>query len=255
MTPAFWPAGRGPGTPAPGPERTFRVLARRAGYPRPGARARTCLAAVLGALVVGSGCAERQLVTRPEAQPSSATWAAVAIAAVLAAGVIGILLTLPAWRARTGARLAVAVLSAFTGAVVLGGAALVGTAVRSWQLVDRPIEAAAEPALVRLSAVDGDTGFFALMVLVTVVLTGLVATLLAIAARWAATDDRLGRILACVVLALLAIVGLGSAVMVAAGSSAWPYLTLTVATPLVVAALLSCRPPARSVVVGARNAC
>lgn len=197
-------------------------------------------------MVVASGCAERQLVTQPEVPPSTATWAAVAVAAILTAGVIGVLLTLPAWRRRSGARLAVAVLSTYTGAVVLGGATLVATAVRSWQLVDRPVEAAAEPALVRLSAVDGDTGFFALMVLVTAALTALVATLLALSARWAATDDRLGRILACLALALLVIVGLGAAGMVAAGSSAWPYLTLALATPLLVAALLGCRPAART---------
>lgn len=197
------------------------------------------------ALLGASGCAERQLVTQPRSAPTGATWTAVTVAAAIAALVLGVLLTLPAWRTRSGARLAVAVLTAHAGAVALGGAVLVATAVRSWQLIEHPAESAAEPALVRLSAVDGDTGFFALMVLVVVVVTALVAFLLALAARWAATEDPLGRAIACGVLGLLLLVSAGAAVALVLGSEAWPYVTLTASAPLTAAALVTAWPRRR----------
>jgi hypothetical protein len=210
---------------------------------------RRAAAWVVGAAVVvgTSGCAERRLVTQPETPPTGTTWAVVAVAGALAALVTGALLTLPAWRARTGARLAVAVLSAYAGGVLVGGAVLLGTAVRSWQLLDHPVEAAAEPALLRLSAIDGgDTGFFALMALVVVVLTALTALLLTLAARWAATDRLLGRSIASAVLALLTLVGVASVGMVVLGSTAWPYVLLAAGTPVTAAALRDAWPARRT---------
>lgn len=193
-------------------------------------------------VVAASGCAERQLATRPESTPSTGTWLTVAAAGVLCAAVMGMLLTLPAWRARSGSRLAVVVLSAYVGAVVVGGAVLAGTAVRTWQLLDQPVESAAEPALLRLSTVDGDTGFYALMLLVTVVLSGLCAFLLALSARWAAGEALVGRYIACAVLILVLLVNAAAAVMLVMGSSAWPYVALAVSGPPTAAAFVSCWP-------------
>lgn len=199
-------------------------------------------ATALGLLLLLAGCAERQLVTRPESTPSAATWSTVAAAAALAAVVIGVLLTLPAWRTRSGSRLAVWVLTAHVGAVVVGGVVLAATAVRTWQLLDQPVESAAHPALLRLSAVDGDPGFYALMLLVTVVLTALVAVLLALATRWAAGEALVGRYIACAVLLLVLLADAAAAGMVVLGSRAWPYLLLTASWPLTAAALTSCWP-------------
>jgi hypothetical protein len=221
---------------------TPRVLARIVHALAPTCRARTRWVVPVAVGLASSGCAERRLVTEPETAPGTTTWAVVTIAAVLAALVLGVLLTLPAWRARTGARLAVAVLAAHVGAVVLGGVVLAGTALRSWQLVDRPVEAAAEPALVRLSSVDGDGAFFALMLLVIVALTALVACLLVLAARWAATDDVVGRVIASIVLGLLVLVGIGSAVTLIAGSEAWPHVVAASATPVSATAVVTCWP-------------
>ena len=44
---------------------------------------------------------------------------------------MGVLLTLPAWRVRSGARVAVAVLTAQAGAVAVAGTVLVAAAVRT----------------------------------------------------------------------------------------------------------------------------
>ena len=195
---------------------------------------------VLG--VTSSACAERQLVTQPQSSPSASTWLAVGVAAGLAALVLGVLLALPAWRARTGARLAVAVLSAHAGAVVLGGAVLVGVAVRSWQLIDRPPGAPPEPALLRLSTVDGDTAFYAIIVLFVVTVTALVALLLVLGARMAAADDRVGRWIACTLLGALLLTGAAAAVMLSLGSRAWPYVLLAAASPLTATSLVKCWP-------------
>jgi hypothetical protein len=164
------------------------------------------------------------------------------IAGGLAAIVVGLLLTLPAWRRRGGARLAVALLTAQTGAVVVTGVVLVGVAVRSWQLIDRPVDAAPAAGLLRLSRVDGDTAFFALMVLLTVVLAGLVATLTALAARFAAGTDPLERSIASAVL-VVEVGGCAYAIVsLLLGAHGWPYVAGALATPLVVVALVACWP-------------
>lgn len=195
----------------------------------------------LAALLVG-GCARRQLVTAPDPAPSATTWTAVWLAAALAAVVVGVLLTLPAWRAGGGARVAVGVLSAHAGAAVVGGAVLIGAAVRSWQLIEQAPDAAPEPALLRLSRVDGDTAFFALMVLVVVILGALLTLLLVLAARFAATDDTLHRGIACAVIAV-EILAAGYAIARALdGADAWPYLAGATQVPVTIAAFIACWP-------------
>lgn len=199
----------------------------------------------LAAAVLIGGCAERDLLTAPSSDPGAGTWLAVAIAALVAALVWGALLTLPVWRGRPSAPLAAGLLAATAGGVVVGATVLAGVAARSWQLLDREASAAPEEALLRLSSSDGDTAFYALMVLTVVALAGLLVALLAVAARWAAGDDPVGRVVACIVLGVQVLVGVGSAVMLALGSEAWPYVLLTATTPLAAAALRTCWPAPR----------
>ena len=215
--------------------------------PPPGAgpvtarRRRAGAGLALAALAVG-GCSQRQLVTAPESPPSAATWAAVWVAAALAAVVIGVLLTLPLWRAGRGARLAVAVLAAHAGAVVVGSAVLIGAAIRSWQLIDRPVDADPEPALLRLSRVDGDTAFFALIVLVVVVVGTLTTLLLVLAAHFAASDDVVERGIACTVLALEILAAGYAMARLTQGADEWPYVAAATQVPVTIAAFIACWP-------------
>ncbi len=197
--------------------------------------------AVAIALLTG-GCAERQLVSRPVSPPGTGTWVAVWLAGGLAAAVIGVLLTLPAWERRGGARVAVTVFAAQTGAVVVTGTVLAAVAVRSWQLIDQPVDAAPVSALLRLSRIDGDAAFLLLMVMVTIVLTGLLATLLALAARFAAGSDLLERSIASAVLAAEAAGSAYALVRLALGAHGWPFLGGALALPAIVAALTACFP-------------
>lgn len=198
--------------------------------------------ALAGVALWAGGCAERGLVTRPDRAPGAVTWTAVWVAGVAAALVVGVLLTLPVWRERRGARLAAVVLTAQTGAVVVVGTVLAAVGVRSWQLMDRPLDAEPASALLRLSRVDGDTGFLALMVLVTVTTSGLFATVTALAARFAAGDNRLKRSVATAVLGL-ELAGSGYAVVrLALGDRGWPYLGAALVFPVLAAALVACWP-------------
>lgn len=202
---------------------------------------RTAFAGV--AMLALSGCAERRLVAEPSSTPSTATWTVVWTAGIVAALVLGVLLTLPAWRVRSGARVAVTLLTVQAGAVVVAGIVLEAVAVRSWQLIERPLDHPAT-ALVRLSRIDGDTAFFALMVLAVTVGAGLLAVITAMAARFAAGADVLERWMACAVLA----VELGAAayalVRLVAGARGWTYLGGGVAFPVIAVAFATCWPAA-----------
>lgn len=224
----------------------------RVGAGRPGAERRPHLRVELGwlALVVAAaaGCAERGLVARPSSHPGSATWVAVWAAGVLAAAVGGVLLTLPAWRAKRGARLATALFTAQSGGAALVGTVLGSVAIRTWQLLDRPADAAPAADLLRLSRVDGDTRYYAVMLTAVAVLTVLVVTLTSAAARLAASDDPLERTVACALLAIQ-IGGSGVAIVsLALGAHGLPFLVPALAFPLLVASFITCWPrvPRRS---------
>ena len=190
-----------------------------------------------------SGCAERRLVSSPAETVSTGTWAAVWCAGVLIAVLLGVLLTLPAWRTTGGARFATALFTAQAGAVTLASLLLVGVAVRSWQLIDRPVDAAPTDALVRLSRTDGDTAYFALMVLLVVVLGALLVTLLALGARFARSTDPVERLVACAVLAIQLGAAAYLTVLWLLGEHGWPFLGAALATPLLAIALATCWPP------------
>jgi hypothetical protein len=212
-------------------------------------RAGPAAAPLLVLLVVLGGCAERRLVSAPAEPPGAAAWTAVWCTGVLCAAVVGVLCTLPVWRERRGARPAVAVLTLQTGALAVTALVLVGVAIRSWQLVDHPLTEPPVGSLVRLSRIDGDGGFFALMVLLVVVLGTLVVALSATATRLAGSDDGLERLLACSVLAI-ELGGAGfCAVRLALGHGGWPFVGGTLAVPPLVVALVTAwpRPAATSV--------
>jgi hypothetical protein len=200
----------------------------------------------LAAATLAGGCAERRVTTRPATPPGAGTWTAVWFAAVLAALVAGVLLTLPAWRARRGARLAVVVLTMQTGALAVASAVLVGVAVRTGQLVDRAPDAAAAVALVRLSAVDGDANLFSLFVLLLVIGGAPLVMLVALCTRFAAGDDLLERSSAFALLAL-EVGGAGYAlVRLLLGERGLPYLVPVAVLPLLVAAAINAWPRRRA---------
>jgi hypothetical protein len=204
---------------------------------------RRVLTAVATALLL-SGCAERRLVAAPPSSPSTTTWTIVWAAGIAATVVLGVLLTLPAWKAPGGARLAVIVLTVQTGAVAVAGTVVGAAAIRTWQLIERPVDAPPAHALLRLSRIDGDTALFALIILLVAVSMGLVGTITATAARFAAGADPLERSLACGVLA----VELGGAgygvVRLVLGEHSWPYLAGTLAFVPIAVAFATCWPTA-----------
>jgi hypothetical protein len=197
---------------------------------------------LFAALALSGGCAERGIISRPDTPPSALAWAAVWLAGVLAALIIGVLLTLPAWRARGGARLAVTFLTLQTGAVAVTGTVLAAVSVRSWQLIGRSPDAHPAVALVRLSGVDGDTAFFAIMTVAAAVLTVLLVTLTSMATQLAAGSDPLERSVASALLAI-ELGGSGYAIVrLALGAHGLPYLTSALAFPLLVVAFATCWP-------------
>ncbi len=192
--------------------------------------------------MVLSGCAERGLVAAPEHRQGASTWAAVWVAGLLAAALAGLALTLPAWRTRSGSRFATGVLTLQTGGVAVVGTLLVGLAVRSWQLIERPLDSPPAHALVRLSRVDGDTALFSLLTLTIVVLGVLLVVLLGVATRFAASDEPVERWVACAILGLEIGGAVTLGVLMAFGHRGWPFLGGVVALPLLVAAFATCWP-------------
>ena len=90
----------------------------------------------------------------------------------------------------------------------MASAIIVGAAVRSDQLLDREAGAEQAASILRLTSLDGrDSGFFTLIVLVTVIVGGLLIALLVLAARFAADTDPVERVLAA---GLLGVEVLGS---------------------------------------------
>ena len=170
-------------------------------------------------------------------------WVAVVAATVLAAIPIGVLLTWPVWRRGSGPRLVPALLALHTGAVVVVGSIGIAAAVRSWQLVDKDQKEEAASALLDVSRVDGDQALYALLVLLLVAVTGLLAVLLSQAARFAAGTDPGDRTIACAVLGLeIGVAGLGIAQLVTGDATALTWLGIG-HLPVLVAAMVACWPP------------
>lgn len=198
--------------------------------------------AVAAFLLLSAGCADRGLASAPTSSPGAGTWTAVGVAATAAALVVGALFVLPAGRSG-GATFATGLLAVQAGALVVGGAVLVGAAVRSEHLVTRPAGAEQAASLLRLTGLDGgDTGFFRLLAVLTLVLGGLVVLVLVLAARFAAAADPLERALACAVLALEAGLSGFALVLVVLGDRSLPVVLAAAALPVFVAAAITCWP-------------
>ena len=197
--------------------------------------------ALVSACVLGS-CADRGLASGPSSSPGTGTWAAVVVAAIAATAVLGALIVLPAMRPG-GSVIGSWVLALQAGGVAVASAIIVGAAVRNEQLLDRAPDAEQAASLLRLSALDGrDSGFFALIVLVTVVVGGLLIAALALAARFAADTDPLERWLATGLLGLEVIGSLTCGVLVALGFRHLGFVLPLLALPILVIATVAVRP-------------
>src|SRR6187399_1979144 len=106
-------------------------------------------------LIAAGGCANRGAASHPEHAPSSAAWALIGIAVVLAGSVLGaVLLGPPDHRPR----FASIVLTVNAGIVAVGLAVLVGVILRSAHLAQQRADGA-DPAghsLLRITSIDGD---------------------------------------------------------------------------------------------------
>jgi hypothetical protein len=199
----------------------------------------------LGPVVVAllaAGCAERGVVTGPPSSTGTGTWALVAVAATLATLALAALVVLPAWRPG-GSAFAAGLFGLQAGAAIVGGAVLVGVALRGADLVDRADEAEQASSLLRLSGLDGgDTGFFRLVAVLTVVLGTLLVALLELSARFAADVDPVERTLACCVLGVEGLVSGLAVVLGLLGHHSLPFALTAAALPVIVLALVKCWP-------------
>ena len=199
-----------------------------------------------GMLLVGAaGCADRGLASGPTSSPGAGTWVAVGVAAAAAALVLAALVVLPA-RRPGGSSYAAWLLAVEAGAVLVGGAVIVGAALRTGDLVTQPARTEQAASLLRLSGLDGgDTGFFPLVAAVTVVLGLLLAVVLALAARCAATPDPLERSLATAVLAAQVVASGVVGAFVLLGQDILPVTLSAGALPLLVVAVVAVWPHRR----------
>ena len=202
-------------------------------------------AAVAVAAVVVGGCADRGVASGPEQPPGTGTWLVVTLAAVAIAVVLAALIVLPV-RRPGGSPLASWVLALQGGGVVVAASILVGAAVRSGQLLSREPDAEQAASLLRLSVLDGGDGeFFDLVVVVTVLLSGLLVATLVLAAWCAADDDPMERSLVTGLLGAQVVASAGCAVLVAIGFRHAGFVLPALALPVLIAATAAAWPPPR----------
>jgi hypothetical protein len=198
--------------------------------------------AVAALLTLTAGCADRGLASGPSSSPGAGTWVVVGIAATAAAMVVAALVLIPAWRPG-GAAFAAGLLAAQAGAVLVGGAVLLGATVRSEQLITRPADTEQAASLLRLTGLDGgDAGFFRVLAVLTVVLGGLLLVVLMLATRFAADGDHLERMLAAAVLGLEALGSGVAIVLVGLGHRSLPFAAGAASLPVLVVAMVTCWP-------------
>ena len=188
------------------------------------------------------GCADRGLASGPPSTTSTGTWAAVTVATVAAAVVLAALVVLPAMRPG-GSVLGSWVLGLQAGGVVVASAIIVGAAVRSEQLLDRAAGAEQAASILRLTSLDGgDSGFFTLIVLVTVVVGGLLTAVLVLAARFAADTDPVERGLAAGLLGVEVVGSMACWVLLALGFRHAGFVLPALALPILAAAAVAAWP-------------
>jgi hypothetical protein len=197
---------------------------------------------VLAMVLVASGCAERGVVSEPPSTTEAGTWVAVAVAATAATLVLTALIVLPAWRPG-GSGFAAGLLGVQAAAAIVGGSVLVGAALRGATLVARPDDAEQAVSLVQLSGLDGgDTGFFRLVAVLTIVLGGLLVAVLVLGARFAADIDPVERTLACCILAVESLISGLAVVLGLLGHHSLPFALASAALPAIVLAIVKCWP-------------
>jgi hypothetical protein len=194
------------------------------------------------ALLLAAGCAQRGVVSGPPSSTGTSTWLAVGLASAAAVLVLAALIVIPAWR-RGGSPLATGLLAIETGAVVVGGAVLVGAAWRGATLAERSPDAEQAASLLQLTGLDGrDAGFFRLVGALTVVLGVLLVVVLVLAARFAADVDPVERRLASGVLAVEALVPAVAAGAIVLGHDSLPFVLTAALLPVLAVASVTCWP-------------
>ncbi len=197
------------------------------------------------ALAALGGCADRGLASGPTSTTSAATWAVVTVATVAVGVVLAALVVLPAMRPG-GSALASWVLGLQAGGIAVASAIIVGAAVRSDQLLDREAGAEQAASILRLTSLDGrDSGFFTLIVLVTVIVGGLLIALLVLAARFAADTDPVERVLAAGLLGVEVLGSVACWVLLALGFRHAGFVLPAVALPILGAATVAAWPRRR----------
>jgi hypothetical protein len=179
---------------------------------------------------------------------SSGASIAVTVAATLLAITLGVHFTLSVWTQSPAARshrLVAALLTLQAGGALVLGTIATTAAARSWQLIDRPVDAPAGPNLFTVSRIDGNGSMFALIVLAVVAAAALSAVVLLLAARFVVGHDPAERWIACIVLGLeIGLCGYGLSAALG-GSHSAPALLAVVNLPLAVAGMVVAWPPAR----------
>jgi hypothetical protein len=205
---------------------------------RRAARRRGGTAAAMGLLALAGGCAQRSVQTGPDGA-GAVTWALVGITAAAAVGLVAAL-ALPTAGPR---RLAPVVLAAETGLAAVGGALLVGAALRNRWLLDRAADQEQALSLVRLSDLDGrQASFFYVLAGLLAVLAVLVTVVLGLSTRFAADDDPVERGLATGVLALQCIPSAVAWGLIAEGWRGPGVGAAALALPVLAAGAVSCWP-------------
>jgi len=199
-------------------------------------------AGLVATLLLASGCAQRGVVSGPPSDTGAGTWWAVGVAIAAAILVLAALIVLPAWRAG-GSVLAAGVLGLQAAAAAVGAAILLGAAYQGAHVLTRPPDSEPAVSLLSISGLDGSKrGFFVLMAGMVLVLGGLLVTVLALAARFAADRDPLERFLACGTLALEALLSVTAIVVWVLGYQHLPVLLMAAALPVFVVGSVACWP-------------
>ena len=197
-----------------------------------------------GVCLLLTGCANRGVASGPSAPQGAGTWLLVWAAAGLAVAVVAALIMRVHVPASGGARIATTVLAFHAGAVLVGGALLIGLAVRSGPLANA--KAAGTPAsgtsLIRVSVTDGDPRFFTLMLGVVVLLSASLALALTMAARFAHDGHVIERTVACAVLGLELVLATYGLALVFWGHREWPYVVAALHVPVLTIAIATCWP-------------
>jgi len=185
------------------------------------------------------------VVAGPSPSLGFVAWAAIAVVATAAVLAVATLVR-PAGPV-PGSGLAAAVLAVQTGAVVVVAALLLGAALRNAGLIDLAEDRRLASSLVRLSDLDGRrSSFFYVLAGLVAALGALLALVLGLAARSAATEEPVDRGVATGVLLLECLVSGAAWVLLVWGWRGPEVLVTALLLPVLVLAAWSCWPTVRA---------